>query len=496
MNTSDDIVALSTPYAKSALAIVRVTGSQSYTKFNALCIPDELHSSKVKKVSYSCPQFTPRHIAVRTLVHPVKQCAIDTAVIIPYRAPKSYTGEDMMEIIIHGGIPAIDMLLDALISAQFRYAEAGEFSKRAFLNHKIDLVQAEAIQQIIEAPTMDVHMQSVKQMGGTLTNHILAIKTDIISLASKCAVSIDYPEEEIAETITLDPKHARTIITRLEQLLLSYDYTQQKKDGIAIAIVGQPNVGKSSLFNALCNEERAIVSKQAGTTRDYLDIVIQDNAVRIKLYDTAGLRVINQEIEQLGIERSYDIISKVDIVLYVIAADRGIEKKDEALIKRCLESNTHNANLLFVINKSDLVSPETLDACITNVADVLSPLSALHTPHTTKPTHTQEGKQVLSCSCLSQKSVNDVLNALFVSAHARLPLYQSPVIVQSLRQRNYFKQCLVAMQEVKKGIEENQPLDMISLDLDDALRSLGAVMGEINADEVLDAVFSTFCVGK
>ncbi len=317
------IVALATPYVKSALSVIRISGVDCLQLLTKICTL-RIQSKKAQGI-YNIKPWTARRCIVR---YPHTKECIDDAIIIVYKAPHSYTGEDMAELSIHGSLVGIEKILDALYLIGFCEAPPGEFTKRAFLNGKIDLTQAEAIHSIIDAHSSATHAEAIQQLSGSLTQKIEIIKQSITNIVAKYTVSLDYPDDEIQESVIVTPDDIKKVINMLTPLISSYDLGKLQKEGASVVLGGRTNVGKSSLFNVLLKEERAIVSEQEGTTRDFLESRVQYRGIPITLYDTAGLREGGSYVEEVGVKRSKTLLHNADIILFVFDAQKGWTYQD------------------------------------------------------------------------------------------------------------------------------------------------------------------------
>ncbi|XP_060083963.1 tRNA modification GTPase MnmE-like [Ylistrum balloti] len=416
---------------------------------------------------------------------------LDRAMITVYRGGKSYTGEESADITIHGSIAGIQRLLSTLYHVGFAAAEPGEFTKRAFLNGKLDLTQAEAVHEVIQAQNSSSHIEALEKLAGSVFSYIDTIKQDVLQLVAACRVSLDYPEDEIQERIEFKTEDIQNAINKIDAMLAAYQIHKTRQSTLRIVICGQTNVGKSSLFNALTREERAIVSSTHGTTRDFLESSFSLRDIPITLYDTAGIRSLtpqdkDRSIEEAGIERSKELIAHAQLILFMVDMHRGWTEKDTVLFQDMLalhgKEDTPPA-VLIVYNKCDLLASPPSEAVYTTIPHALS---AYKNPSST-----------VCISAKQYRNIDVLLSNIYTVLCKDMPSsYEGLPQLSSERQKTLLEESKSALVEVARALEHSLPLDMISLDLDQALSSLGKITGEVLDDDVLDLVFSSFCVGK
>ncbi len=506
MNSSDDIVseypvyALASPYATSALAIIRVTGVHSIQLLSKLCKNAACLLSS--KANMSAP-----YELVDTKVHidgSIEYIPLDTAMITPYYAPRSYTGQEGADICIHGSLAGIQRLCHALHKQGFEQASPGEFTKRAFLNGKLDLTQAEAIHEVIQAQNESNHIEALEKLGGSIFSYIDTIKKKLLHLVATCSVTLDYPEDEVQESVDINTEDIVQAITMIDEVLQGYDFAQLKKINFRVVLAGRTNAGKSSLFNALLKQERAIVSDVHGTTRDFLEHELMLNDMFLTLYDTAGIREIvmcdmNHDtvssevtVEQEGIRRSKELLMHAHVIVYVYDGNEGWTAYDTEL----LEHLGYSVNAAMV----DLSQPEAILILVKNKIDICPHDKDAHAI-TSVPLHILQHSKVyadiVSVSTKQYNTISGVQKALYKSFTSGVVLPQNDVPpLSSLRQKIALEESKESLQQVLSGLKDNIPLDMISLDLDMAMKALGSITGEVTSEDVLDTVFSHFCVGK
>ena len=437
----DTIAAIATPLGTGGVGVIRISGDTSF--------------DIIKKI-YSKQNLTAGRISHGWIVDNGKK--IDEVIILPFKNPNSYTGEDVIEIHCHGGMNVVRNILDLVLKNGARTAERGEFTKRAFLNKKMDLSQAEAVADLIHAKTRNFAIQSAKNLSGVLGEKISEIKKQIFETLSKIIAGIDFPED-VAE-----PEYAYLIssfensLKEIDEILSCAKTSDILRQGVKIAIVGKPNVGKSSLFNKLLNVERAIVTDIAGTTRD----VIKENLdwdVAITLIDTAGIRESDEvgKVEEIGIEYSKQSADEADLVLFIYDASRGMNDEDKAILD-LIKNKTH----LIIANKCDLIQNKIENAINISV------------------------ETGLGIEDLKNKIKEIVCN--FSSDDTEF--------ITNKRQQDCLEKCRESLTNALNAAKINELQDLISIDLKSALLYLDEITGEVITDEILENIFSHFCIGK
>ncbi len=463
------IFALATPYAKSALAVIRLSGKNCLELLQPMLSLHTLNALPVRYATY-CKLLDTRTGDL-----------IDEGVVTTFKAPHSYTGEDAAELSIHGSVAGIERVCACLRTLGFVDAERGEFTKRAFLHGKLDLTQAEAVHAIIHSRSSQEHKRAVHQLSGALSQKINTLKKTIAHLAARCAISLDYPEDEIQESTVISVDEVDEIIRSLKTLIASYAFSTLQRKGARVVLGGKTNAGKSSLFNALVKEERAIVSETHGTTRDYLECQLELHGVPIQFFDTAGLREGADSIEKIGMEKSEDLLKSADAVLYVVDATHGWTAEDtrvfETIVKRS-DGMDESMPFILVWNKIDSKDIGAYEGSL--------------------PRDINSRVQSIAVSATQYINVHALQTLLFelVTRAVAVP-EDSEVLVSSARQKQHVEACADALGHVRNALADaHVPLDMISLDVDVALKELGAITGEVTTEDVLDIMFSEFCVGK
>jgi tRNA modification GTPase len=455
----DTIAAISTPPGEGAISIVRLSGEQ------ALTVAQQIFKGKALT---ECASHT---INYGHVVDPQTKNVVDEVMVSVLKAPKTYTREDMVEINTHGGIVATNHVLQLLLSHGARLAEPGEFTKRAFLNGRIDLTQAESVMDLIRAKTDRAMQVAVNQLDGDLSHLIKNIRQEILDALAQVEVNIDYPEYDAVETMTTKMllEKATTVRKQVQQLLATANQGKVLREGLATAIVGRPNVGKSSLLNHLLHEDKAIVTDVAGTTRDVIEEYVNVRDVPLKLIDTAGIRDTEDKVEKIGVERSRKAITAADLVLLVLNNSEPLTAEDQELLDL-----TANKKRIVILNKTDL--PVQLDDAALKQkvpADDIIAISAL----TTNGIDQLEGR-------IAQLFWGGIDNS------------QSTTLVSNARQIGLLNQADQALGDVLQGIADGMPVDLVQIDMTRAWDLLGEITGDSYQDELLNQLFSQFCLGK
>lgn len=460
MNREDIICALSTPPGSGAIAIVRLTGKGCIELIQSIFKGKDLSQEKAQTIHFGSIEK--------------EEKVLDEVLISLFRSPHSYTGEDIVEISCHASPYIIEQLLELLVGKGARIAEPGEFTQRAFLNGKLDLSQAEAVADLIASESRAAHNLAMNQMRGGFSKKIQELREELIQFTSLIELELDFSEEDVEFADRDDLKAlVRKILDITKRLIDSFASGNVIKNGIPVAIVGAPNVGKSTLLNALLNEERAIVSEIAGTTRDSIEDEIRIAGISFRFIDTAGIRETNDQIEGIGIQRTFEMIDKASIILYLIDAvnmDRGDLEKDITQIKDKISGT--DKQLLIIVNKIDQLEEGSLKEKL-SIFETPILLSAL------KKTHMEELTEVLA----------DI-------AKEKLPK-ANQVIVSNARHHQALKGAAEALERVEDGLNKNVTGDFLAMDIRQALHFLGEITGSIEIDrDILGTIFSQFCIGK
>ena len=455
----DTIAAISTTPGEGAISIVRMSGEEAVSIAQKVFSGKDLTQAKSHTINYG-------HI-----VDPKTHEEIDEVMVSLMLAPKTFTREDVVEINCHGGIVATNRILQLLLVNGARLAEPGEFTKRAFLHGRIDLTQAESVMDLIRAKTDRSMKIALNQLDGNLSHLIDSLRKDILDVLAQVEVNIDYPEYDDVEEMTtkLLKEKAIEIKQRIEQLLKTASQGKIMREGLATALVGRPNVGKSSLLNHLLHEDKAIVTDVAGTTRDVIEEYVNVSGVPLKLIDTAGIRETDDKVEKIGVERSKKAIEQSDLVLLVLNAAESLTKEDLELIRL-----TNDKKRIIILNKTDL--EEKLDR------KELAKIS--------------ENAPVYATSILKNEGVEALEEAISKLFFNGIENSQSTVMVTNARHIALLKKAQNSLDSVLEGISSGMPVDLVQIDMTEAWNLLGEITGESYEDELLDQLFSQFCLGK
>lgn len=437
----DTIAAIATPIGTGGVGVIRISGDKSFEIIDKIY---SKHNIEAGKISHGW------------IVDGGKK--IDEVLLLPFKNPHSYTGEDVIEIHCHGGINVVRNILDVVLKNGARMAERGEFTKRAFLNKKMDLSQAEAVADLIHAKTKDFAKQSAKNLSGVLSTKIKEIRTDIFNVLSKIIAGIDFPEDVAEPEYDYIISEFEKALYKINKILSCANSSNVMRQGVKIAIVGKPNVGKSSLFNTLLNVERAIVTDIAGTTRDVLKETL-DWDVAITLIDTAGIRD-NEEVgkvEEIGIEYSKQSADEADLVLFLYDASKGMNEDDRAILDLVKDKNH-----IVIANKCDLIENRNFDA--------------------------------LYLSTVSKEGLDELKEKIKEISY-NFSLEDTEFITNN-RQQDCLIKCRESLNQALAAAKIHELQDLISIDLKSALLFLDEITGEVITDDILNNIFDHFCIGK
>ena len=457
MNTKDTICSISTPQGIGAIAIVRMSGPQSFDIARQF-------------FTFDIAAMQPYMAKYASLMADGQ--LIDQVMVLKYAAPHSYTGEDMVEISCHGSTYIQQKILQLLIEHGCRMANPGEYTMRAFMNGKMDLPQAEAVGDLIESQSEASHHLAVNQLKGLFSAKIKELRTQFVEFASLLELELDFSEEDVqfANRERLSALLAE-IKTEVNSLIDSFKAGNAIKSGIPVVIIGKPNVGKSTLLNTLLHDERAIVSHIPGTTRDTIEDVLNIGGVTFRFIDTAGIRNSDDEIENYGIERTYQAVAKADIILYVVdAAETSLAEIQEEINFLKEEVDMEDKKLILVANKID---------------------SLTEMPHQLMHLKDYEIVYVSAKRNVNIEAITDQL--LAVAATHRM---SDQTMLTNVRHYDNFLKIRDSIENIEKGLTEGIPTDLVAIDVRDALHHLGLVTGEIATDDILNTVFGHFCIGK
>ncbi len=450
---SDTIVAISTKLGVGAISIIRVSGDNAISLVNKVFREKDLTKVESHTINYG-------------FIHDGKE-DIDEVLVSVMRAPKTFTREDIVEINCHGGIATTLRILDLLIENGGRRAEAGEFTKRAFLNGRIDLTEAEAVMDLIESKTDNSRKLALSSLEGNLKKYINSFRDKLKHVLANIEVNIDYPEYYDIEEVTR--KELKEVITSLEKdlknLVTKSEERQIIKNGIKTIIIGRPNVGKSSILNRFLKEDKAIVTDIEGTTRDIVEGSIIFDGIELSLIDTAGIRDTDNLAEKIGVEKSLSLIDKANLIIVVLNSSEELTDNDKFILDKVKDKNQ-----IIVLNKNDL--PSKIDK---------SKLDFKHIVSTN--TNTLDGIEPLK----------EEIKSMFKLSEIKEDDY---TYLANERQLSLAKQALKSLGDAKNSLESDEPVDIIEIDLKEVFDILGSITGESYSDELLDELFANFCVGK
>ncbi len=456
----DTIAAIATPFGESGIGIVRISGPLAETIAKRLFKPKKEES-----------QFISHHFNYGEVIDPLSGNPIDEVLLVFMRSPKTYTREDIVEIHCHGGYFVLQKVLELVLREGARLAHPGEFTKRAFLNGRIDLTQAEAVIDLIRAKTMASLEIANQQLRGGLYKEVRGLKERLVNHLAFIEAHIDFPEEEI-EPLSLEgmKEDLSRIVEELSNWVDSYQEGKIFREGISCAIAGKTNVGKSSLLNVLLREERAIVTPYPGTTRDVIEEVINIHGIPLRLMDTAGLRKTVDSIEKEGVRRAKERVSDADLILLMLDGSRDMDEDDLEVFEE-----TKDKKKVVVINKIDLQQR-------ISVEDVKRRLPK---------------DQVVLISCLKGEGIEDLKDSIYNSIiHREVRISPEHLIVANIRHKSALSQAMESLMKGLNGLEEGISLEFIAFEIKSALDYLAEIVGETTTEEVLNRIFEQFCIGK
>jgi tRNA modification GTPase len=456
----DTIAAISTPFGESGIGIVRMSGSLARPIARRLFKPKRKES-----------HFISHHIYYGEIIDPENSKPVDEVLMVLMKAPKTYTREDIVEIHCHGGYFILQKVLELVLKQGACLAHPGEFTKRAFLNGRIDLTQAEAVIDLIKAKTMTSLEIANQQLRGWLYKEITQFKTTLIEHLALIEAHIDFPEEEIEPISWRDMKQEiQEMIQKLEGWIDSYEEGRVFREGISCAITGKTNVGKSSLLNVLLKEERAIVTPIPGTTRDVLEEVLNIYGIPVRLIDTAGLRKARDSIEQEGVRRAKERVADSDLVLLMFDGSRPLEEDDTEILEEI-----RGRKMVVIINKHDL--------------PLRIPIEDVSRQFHEEP--------IVFISCLKNEGIDELKEVIYTSlVHRGIKASPEHLIVTNIRHKTALAKARENLLNGVKGLEEGVSIEFIAFEIRSALEVLKEIIGEAATEEVLDHIFEQFCIGK
>lgn len=454
------IAAISTAVGEAGIGIVRMSGNRSLEIANKIfrgSVVDKLDASKNRKMVYG---------------HIVKGEEVIDEVLISYmKGPHTYTREDVVEIYCHGGIISVRKVLDLCLKSGARLSEPGEFTKRAFLNGRLDLSQAEAVMDIINAKTEKSYETSLSQLEGALSKKIKELRDDILNILARVEASIDYPGEDSVEDVAYREilEKGSYVRDEIEKLIQTSQRGTILRDGLNTVILGKPNVGKSSLLNAILRENRAIVTDVPGTTRDVIEEFINIDGIPLKVVDTAGIRDTEDLVEKIGVDKARGMVDNADLIIAVFDASKELDGEDREIIDLIKDKKA-----IVIINKIDLDRKFDQAYLLGNLAN----------------------KEIIESSMVEEiglEELEDAIKEMFYSGNLELG---SDIVVTNIRHKNQLEKAKNNIEDVIEAAEMNVPIDCVEVDLKSCWENLGEISGDTVGEDILDKIFSEFCLGK
>ena len=448
----DTICAIATMVGESSINVIRVSGKDSIE------IVNKIFSRDISDV--------PSHTVHYGFIMENNE-KVDEVFVSIFKSPKSFTTEDIVEISTHGGISSVNKVMELLLTNGCRLAEPGEFLKRAFLNGRIDLTQAEAVSDLINSQTESSRKMAIKGIDKEIYKVITELKEKVLSLIANIEVNIDCPEYEDAVIVTTNmiKETNEYMSNKINDLLKNSKKGLLIKNGLKIAIVGKPNVGKSSILNALLEENKAIVTDIKGTTRDIVEGTLMIDGVKIDILDTAGIRETNDIVESIGVEKSVDAIKEADLVLFVIDSNDGFTKEDEDILNKL-----NNKEVLVIYNKSDLKDNYSIDKL--------------------------NNYNSLNISTFDKEKIKKLKNKISEIFDLKSISESNYTYITNARQISLLNKCINIINEINKEVENKEEVDLIEIDIKRLWETLSEITGEVNSDDLLNEIFSKFCLGK
>jgi tRNA modification GTPase len=456
---SDTIAAISTPVGQGGIGVVRISGPRS------LEIADRIFRPKKSALPSAARSGS---LVYGHIINPADNTIMDEVLLSVMRSPRSYTKEDVVEINCHGGLISVKRTLETILAQGARISDPGEFTKRAFLNGRINLTQAEAVFDVISSKTEESMRIAVEQLQGGLSEKLGALKNTLLEIAAFAEACIDFPEDEIEIQTFMQIRDRMSAIKKdIDRLSDTFREARFFRDGLSVAIVGRPNVGKSSLLNLLLKKEKAIVTEFPGTTRDLIEDYLNINGLPVRITDTAGIRNSQEPVEKEGIRRSLNAIQNADFIIALLDGSEPLREDDLQLMELI-----RGKKALIVINKSDLPGKISLE------------------------TIRGEGRDHLFISALSGEGIEVLKSAIFDANLRNWTEEREGVVVTNLRHKTALDKTSSTLQRAIALLSADQPLELFSIELRDALDSLGEITGMVTTEDILEKIFSTFCIGK
>lgn len=456
---TDTIAAISTPIGEGAISIVRLSGPEAIEIAAQIFDGKDLHTVASHTIHYG------------KIVDPKTREIAEEVMVSVMRAPKTFTREDVVEINCHGGLVSVNKVLEMVLAGGARLAEPGEFTKRAFLNGRIDLSQAEAVMDLIRAKTDKAMHVALKQMDGRLSRLIKKYRQELLETIAHVEVNIDYPEYDDVEEMSNDMMREKTkqVHDHIEQLLALAKQGKILREGLSTAIIGRPNVGKSSLMNTLVQENKAIVTEIPGTTRDIIEEYVNVRGVPLRLVDTAGIRETEDIVEKIGVERSRQVLKESDLILFVLNYHEELTEDDKKLFEA-----VEGLQYIVIVNKTDL--SQHLDM---NQVKELA-----------------KSQPIITTSLIEEKGVDELEKAIADTFFEGDLDAGDMTYVSNVRHIQLLKQAKQALEDAMAGLEMNMPLDLVQIDVTRTWEFLGEIIGDTASDSLIDQLFSQFCLGK
>lgn len=459
MFIDDTIAAIATAPGEGGIGIIRISGEKS------LQVAESIFKSVTGKL---IKDYNTRTLIYGTVVDGEK--VIDEALVAYMKGPKSYTGEDVIEINCHGGFISVKKILELILSKDVRLADAGEFTKRAFLNGRIDLSQAEAIIDVIKAKTDKAHEIAQSQLEGSLSKKIRELRFKVTEVLAHLEVSIDFAEEDVEEiTYKTLRENAEDIKREIKKLYDTSESGKILRDGLKTVIIGKPNVGKSSLLNSILGENRAIVTDIAGTTRDVIEEFVNIKGIPLKIVDTAGIRETEDIVEKIGVERSKESYNTADLVIMVLDSSRPLSQEDREILE-----TLENKKTIVLLNKTDL--PQQIDI------DELSKYV--------------DCSSIIKISALQHKGIEELQDKIEAMVYKGSVKNSSNLMITNSRHKDALLKAYESINDAISAIDQNMPYDFIEVDFKNIWDYLGYINGDTVKEDLLDTIFANFCIGK
>lgn len=458
---TDTIAAISTAMGEAGIGIVRMSGKDS------LDIGRKIFKGKINEDLIDVEN---RKLTYGYIYNPKNRKIVDEVLIVYMKSPHTYTREDIVEIYCHGGAISVKKILELLLENGARLAEPGEFTKRAFLNGRIDLSQAEAVIDLIRAKTDKSYDISLEQLEGSLSFKIEEIRNTLLEMLAHVEVSIDFPDEDIEEVTYEELENSgNKVLLEIDNLLKTADKGRILRDGLNTVILGKPNVGKSSLLNAILKENRAIVTDVPGTTRDIIEEYVNIDGIPLKIVDTAGIRSTEDLVEKIGVDRAKKVVEEADLVIGVFDASIELSLEDKEIIEILKEKKS-----IILLNKTDLPNKYNIEDLKTLIPN----------------------KKIISTSIAKGEGIEELEKAIKDMFYSGEVEVSNKIMITNIRHKNQLIKAKENIEEAIKGIKLNVPLDCVEVDIRNCWDNLGEISGDTISEDILDKIFSEFCIGK